>query len=76
VPPPSRGQISVSVEGGTLTVREAVLGQTLAFSYVGLPALSLPAGTADGLPASLQLVGARDRDATLLALGRWAEARV
>jgi aspartyl-tRNA(Asn)/glutamyl-tRNA(Gln) amidotransferase subunit A len=75
VPPPLRGQVSVEVEGGTLTVREAVLGQTLAFSYVGLPALSLPMGMADGLPASLQAVGARERDASLLALGRWLEAR-
>ena len=74
VPPPLRGQVEVAVEGGTLTVREAVLGQTLAFSYVGLPTLSLPLGTADGLPASMQVVGARDRDASLLALGRWFEA--
>jgi Asp-tRNA(Asn)/Glu-tRNA(Gln) amidotransferase A subunit family amidase len=55
-------------------VREAVLGQTLAFSYAGLPTLALPMGTADGLPASLQVVGAGERDASLLALGRWLEA--
>ena len=36
--------------------------------------LSLPAGTVQGLPAGLQVVGARDRDAALLALGRWLEA--
>jgi aspartyl-tRNA(Asn)/glutamyl-tRNA(Gln) amidotransferase subunit A len=74
VPPPLRGQTEVAVEGGTLTVREAVLGQTLAFSYAGLPTLALPMGTADGLPASLQVVGAGERDASLLALGRWLEA--
>jgi aspartyl-tRNA(Asn)/glutamyl-tRNA(Gln) amidotransferase subunit A len=74
VPPPLRGQTEVEVEGGTLTVREAVLGQTLAFSYAGLPSLALPWGSTTGLPASLQLVGARDRDASLLALGRWFEA--
>ncbi len=73
VPPPARGQVEVAVEGGALTVREAVLGQTLAFSYVGLPTLALPMGTADGLPASLQVVGARERDASVLALGRWLE---
>src|SRR5690606_37177868 len=82
--PPLRGQAAVSVEGGTTSVREAVLGQTLAFSMCGLPALSIPAGlVADGygegtpaLPAGLQLVGRRDGDAGLLALGRWVEARV
>ena len=75
VPPPLRGQTTVAVEGGTLTVREAVLGQTLPFSYVGLPTLALPSGTVDGLPGSLQVVAARDADAPLLALGRWLEAR-
>jgi aspartyl-tRNA(Asn)/glutamyl-tRNA(Gln) amidotransferase subunit A len=74
VPPPLRGQTEVEVEGGTMSVREAVLGQTLAFSFVGLPTLSLPAGIVEGLPAGLQVVGARDRDASLLALGRWMEA--
>lgn len=74
IPPPPRGQSQAQVEGGTLTVREAVLGQTLAFSFVGLPALALPLGQAEGLPASLQLIGARDRDASLLALARWFEA--
>jgi aspartyl-tRNA(Asn)/glutamyl-tRNA(Gln) amidotransferase subunit A len=75
VPPPARGQLEVQVEGGTLSTREAVLGQTLAFSFVGLPTLALPMGTADGLPASMQVVGARDADASVLALGRWLEAR-
>jgi Asp-tRNA(Asn)/Glu-tRNA(Gln) amidotransferase A subunit family amidase len=30
-------------------------------------------GEAEGLPAGLQLVGAFDADARLLALGRWVE---
>jgi aspartyl-tRNA(Asn)/glutamyl-tRNA(Gln) amidotransferase subunit A len=73
VPPPLRGQTEVEVESGVMSVREAVLGQTLAFSFVGLPTLSLPGGRVEGLPAGLQVVGARDRDASLLALGRWLE---
>ena len=71
--PPLRGQATVDVEGGSLTVREAVLGQTLPFSLCGLPALSVPAGLVDGLPVGLQIVTRRDADASLLALGRWAE---
>lgn len=76
VPPPLRGQIDVQVEGGAMSVREAVLGQTLPFSFVGLPTLSLPAGSVEGLPSGLQVVGARGQDAALLALGGWLEARV
>jgi len=41
---------------------------------VGLPTLSLPMGTAEGLPTALQIVGPFDADARVLALGRWAEA--
>ncbi len=82
--PPLRGQPDVQVEGGTLPVREAVLGQTLAFSMCGLPALSVPAGLVrdaygagtPALPAGLQLVGRFNGDASLLAVGRWLEARV
>jgi len=73
--PPLRGQIEVQVEGGTTTVREAVLGQTLPFSLCGLPTLSLPLGLVDGLPVGLQIVARRDADAALLALGRWVEGK-
>lgn len=72
--PPVRGQTEVSVEGGTMTVREAVLGQTLPFSFAGVPALTVPAGWIDGLPWGLSLVASRDADARLLALGRWLES--
>jgi aspartyl-tRNA(Asn)/glutamyl-tRNA(Gln) amidotransferase subunit A len=70
-----RGQVEVQVESGTLTTREAVLGMTAPFSYVGLPTLSLPYGRVDALTGSLQVVGPRDQDAALLALGRWFEAQ-
>jgi aspartyl-tRNA(Asn)/glutamyl-tRNA(Gln) amidotransferase subunit A len=74
VPAPLRGQTEVDVEGGRLTVREAVLGQTLPFSFVGAPALSIPWGRIDGLAGALQLVARRDGDASLLALGAWLES--
>jgi len=75
VPPPLRGQTEIEVESGIVTVREAVLGQTLPFSFAGFPAISLPGGSVESLPASIQLVGARDRDAALLALARWIEGQ-
>ncbi len=76
VPAPLRGQSEVAVEGGTMSVREAVLGQTLPFSFCGLPALSLPFAAIDGLPLGLQVVGRSDSDPALLALGSWLEQRV
>ncbi len=76
VPAPLRGQTEVAVEGGTMSVREAVLGQTLPFSFCGLPALSLPFAAIDGLPLGLQVVGRTDSDPALLALGTWLEQRV
>lgn len=43
---------------------------TYAFSLVGLPALSVPCGfTAAGLPVGLQIVGPRQREDRVLALG-------
>lgn len=74
--PPLRGQTEVETEGGKMSVRDAVLGQTASFSLAGLPALVLPTDRVDGLPTSLQLVGRRDGDAGLLALGGWFEARI
>ncbi|MDO4637103.1 MAG: amidase [Lautropia sp.] len=41
---PRRGQTEAAVQGGPMSVREAVLGQTLPFSFAGVPAISLPAG--------------------------------
>ena len=73
--PPLRGQTEVEVAGGrTMPARDAVLGQTAAFSLVGLPTLAMPMGDVAGLPTSLQVVGAFESDARVLAVGRWIEA--
>lgn len=43
--------------------------RTQPFSYLGLPALALPCGFAQGLPIGMQLVGRPHDEATLLAVG-------
>jgi aspartyl-tRNA(Asn)/glutamyl-tRNA(Gln) amidotransferase subunit A len=44
------------------------------WSYTGLPAASFPTGQfIDGLPLSLQLVGAKGAEAELLAVSVWCE---
>ena len=75
---PRRGQAEADTRHGRLAVREAVLGQTLPFSFAGVPAISLPAGTVsvDGtaMPFGLQVVARHGADARLLALAGWLEA--
>lgn len=73
VAPPRRGQTTVAVAAGTLAVRDAVLGQTAAFSMVGLPALTIPFARSGRLPLGLQIVGRSQADALVLAIGRWLE---
>lgn len=46
---------------------------TVPASLAGLPAVSVPAGTANGLPVGLQIIGAQKTDADILALGRVIE---
>jgi aspartyl-tRNA(Asn)/glutamyl-tRNA(Gln) amidotransferase subunit A len=72
---PLRGQTEVEVEGGIMTVREAVLGQTLPFSMCGLPTISIPMGMLAGLPVGLQIVCARGNDSMLLAFADWLALR-
>ncbi len=78
---PLRGQPEVHIKGGLfMSTREAVVGQNLPFSSLGLPAITLPAGkvtpedSATPMPAGLQLVGQFQRDDLLLSLAQWAEA--
>jgi Asp-tRNA(Asn)/Glu-tRNA(Gln) amidotransferase A subunit family amidase len=44
------------------------------WSLVGFPAISVPCGTADGLPVGLQLVAPPGREDVLVAVGRTVEA--
>ena len=54
VAPPLRGQTEVKVANGMLSVREAVLGQTLPFNLAQMPALSIPMAGADTSQSTVQ----------------------
>lgn len=43
------------------------------WSFLGTPAITLPAGLSDGLPCGLQIVCADWQDAKLLSIARWVE---
>ncbi len=47
---------------------------TVGVSLAGLPALSVPAGNANGMPVGVQLIGQRKSDAVLFALAKSMEA--
>jgi Asp-tRNA(Asn)/Glu-tRNA(Gln) amidotransferase A subunit family amidase len=75
--PPLRGQEMVKVSAGrSMSVREAVLGQTMAFSLFGLPTLSLPVSqtkAARGFPLGLQVFASRGADERVLACSQTLE---
>ncbi len=72
---PLIGATEVTIDGireAGLSVRAAMLRQTQLFNLTGHPALSLPLKTA-GLPVGLQLVGAPNQTARLLAIAAAVE---
>jgi aspartyl-tRNA(Asn)/glutamyl-tRNA(Gln) amidotransferase subunit A len=46
---------------------------TVASNLVGMPAISVPAGTAHGMPVGLQLLAPQQHDLDLLQLAKWYE---
>jgi aspartyl-tRNA(Asn)/glutamyl-tRNA(Gln) amidotransferase subunit A len=68
-PVPTRAQTDV---GGGPRMRELVsaFGKlTRPINFLGLPALSLPAGEAGGLPVGFQLIGPKFSEAMLFGIG-------
>ena len=64
---PPVGATTVTVEGTEAPTRATMLSRTQLFNITGHPAIALPAGRgSDGLPRSMQVVGARGRTERLL----------
>ena len=61
------------IDGSSLETRKALLSLTSPWSVLGLPAISIPAGTAEGLPAGLQLIGPPGAESQLLRVAAQIE---
>ncbi len=74
VVPPPLGAGALTIGTTTETVRALTLRLTQLFDVTGHPAISVPCGTADGLPAGVQLIGRRGETERLLAVAATLEA--
>ena len=68
VQPPVIGETTVKVNGEEVSVVDAFTRLNAPQNMAGVPALSVPCGTAEGLPVGLQLIGPSGRDETVLRL--------
>ncbi|MCK2219067.1 amidase [Actinomadura sp. ATCC 31491] len=67
---PPIGAREVTAGGARVQVRAALLAMTSPWNVLGRPALTVPAGTVDGLPVGLQLVARPGGEAALFAAAR------
>ncbi|GHH86005.1 amidohydrolase [Streptomyces sulfonofaciens] len=65
---PELGARTAVVAGADVALRPALLALTSTWNLLGLPALTVPAGTAGGLPVGLQLVGRPGHEHLLFAV--------
>ncbi len=56
-------------------LREALLRLTFPFNMLGVPALTVPCGFADGLPVGMQIIGRWGQDALVLRAGHAFQQR-
>jgi AtzE family amidohydrolase len=74
-PAPLIGQREAEVDGRTVATQPYLGVYTQPISFAGLPVLTVPAGTVDGLPLGVQLIATHFAEATLLRVGAELERR-
>lgn len=73
IPAPPLGAASVDVDGRKEPIRATMLRLTQLFNISGHPAIALPAGTANGWPVGMQLVGRHGATDRLIAIAAAVE---
>lgn len=68
-----RGTVTVELESGEGSHRDAQLALTAPFNLAGAPSVVLPFAAAEGLPLGIQLVARYGEDARALAAAEWLE---
>jgi aspartyl-tRNA(Asn)/glutamyl-tRNA(Gln) amidotransferase subunit A len=68
VVPPRLGEDTVELDGRRVPYRLALLPFNSPWSFVGLPAASVPCGFVDGLPVGLSIIGPRLEEGRVLRL--------
>ena len=77
IPAPPLGDTTVTIDGTTEPIRAVMLRLTQLFNITGHPAIAIPAGrTRTNLPVGIQLVGGRQKTATLLRVAERVEAQI
>ncbi|MBT2585364.1 amidase [Arthrobacter sp. ISL-95] len=71
--PPKLSSRTEIINGSSVETRKALLSLTSPWSVLGLPAISIPAGTTEGLPIGLQLVGPPGAESQLLRVAAQIE---
>jgi AtzE family amidohydrolase len=72
---PLIGQREAEVDGRTVQTQPYLGVYTQPVSFAGLPVLTIPAGTVDGLPLGVQLIATHFAEATLLRVAAELERR-
>ncbi|TMR11568.1 amidase [Nonomuraea turkmeniaca] len=67
---PPLGLRETEIDGRPVAVRAALLAMTSPWNVLGLPALTIPAGTVDGLPVGLQLVARPGQEPSIFEAAR------
>lgn len=74
-PAPRLGAARVDLDGASYALHTAITGLTLPFNLAGLPCVSIPwTWSSEGVPVSLQIVGARGADWRTLAVAQRLQA--
>ncbi len=74
-PPPRIGQSRIEIDGRALPTRGTLGRFTAPFSFVGVPAMSVPVDAGGRFPMGVQLVAGPGKDALLLRTAAWLEER-